>query len=191
VKLCLAIDSVLNTRGQRALKAHDPEALSRSRQLHNTVRSQSHHALDYGRLQSQPIPAAELPKMTRILRFDNLGTCVAIERGQSEKLHLDLNDNNALSPSTMVLGNRIKQWNISRHQGYLFLPVLGIIVLMNIGDMVFFNASGLPHLVIKLDESEREYPTVFTTFNCAQLSEIVEHPPAFACRGRLYDGCLC
>ena len=74
VKLCLAIDSVLNTRGQRALMAHDPRALSRSRQLHNTIRSQSHHAIDYGRLQIHPLPATELEDVTRILRFGNLGS---------------------------------------------------------------------------------------------------------------------
>jgi hypothetical protein len=50
---------------------------------------------------------------------------------------------------------------------------------MNIGDMVFLNASELPHLMIKLDEAEREYQTVVTTFSCAHLSEVLEHPPAF------------
>jgi hypothetical protein len=106
VNLCLAIDSVLNTRGQRALKAHDPKALTRSRQLHNTIRTQSQNVIDYGRLQSQPLPAAQLQDVTKVLRFGNLGTCVAIGRGQSEKLHLDLNDNNALYTSIMVLGNK-------------------------------------------------------------------------------------
>lgn len=179
VKLCLAIDSVLNTRGQRALKAHDPKALSRSRQLHKTIRSQSHHAIDYGRLQSHPLSVTHLEDVTKILRFGNLGTCVAIGRGQSEKLHLDLNDNNALYTSIMVLGDKTKPWNTSRHQGSLYLPTLGVIVPMNIGDMVFFNASELPHLVIKLDEAEREHRTVVTTFSCAHLSEVLEHPPAF------------
>ena len=93
--LCLAIDSVLNTRGQRALKAHDPKALSRSRQLHNTIQSQSQNMIDHGGIQSLPLPATQLQIMTKILRFGNLGTCVAIGRGQSEKLHLDLNDYNA------------------------------------------------------------------------------------------------
>ena len=179
VKLCLAIDSVLNTRGQRALKALDPKALSRSRQLHNTIRSQSNHVIDYGRLQSHPLSVTHLEDVTKILRFGNLGTCVAIGRGQSEKLHLDLNDNNALYTSIMVLGDKTKPWNTSRHQGSLYLPTLGVIVPMNIGDMVFFNASELPHLVIKLDEAEREYRTVVTTFSCAHLSEVLEHPPAF------------
>jgi hypothetical protein len=119
------------------------------------------------------------------LQFGNLGTCVAIGRGQSEKLHLDLNDNNALYTSIMVLGDKTKPWNNRQHQGSFYLPTLGIIVPMNIGDMVFFNASELPYLVIKLDEAEREYRTVVeyrivvTTFSCAHLSEVPQHPPAF------------
>ena len=179
VKLCLAIDSVLNTRGQRVLKALDPKALSRSRQLHNTIRTQSHDAIDYGRLKSHPLPPSTIEDVSKVLRFGNLGTCVAIGRGQSEKLHLDLNDNNALYTSIMVLGNRTKQWNTSHHQGSLYLPTLGMILPMGIGDMVFFNASELPHLVIKLDEAEREYRTVVTTFSCRHLSEVLQHPPAF------------
>jgi hypothetical protein len=179
VKLCLAIDSVLNTRGQRALKAHDPKALARSRQLHQTIRSQADGAIDYGRLSTQPAPSDILSDFTKVLRFGNLGTCVAIGRGQSEKLHLDLNDNNSLYTSIMILGDKGRQWNTDRHQGSLYLPTLGVIVPMEIGDMVFFNASELPHLVIKLDEPEREYRTVVTTFSCAHLSEVLEHPPAF------------
>jgi hypothetical protein len=179
VKLCLAIDSVLNTRGQKALKTHDPRALARSRQLHHTIRSKSNSAIDYGRLESHPLPDTTLEDVTKVLRFGNLGTCVAIGRGQSEKLHLDLNDNNALYTSIMVLGDKSKRWDTSRHQGSLYLPTLGMIVPMDIGDMVFFNASELPHLVIKLDEAEREYRTVITTFSCAHLSEVLEHPPAF------------
>lgn len=179
IKLCLSIDSVLNTRGQRALKTHDPKALARSRQLHHTIRSQSNDAIDYGRLTTNPVPVTELDDVTRVLRFGNLGTCVAIGRGQSEKLHLDLNDNNALYTSIMVLGDRTKQWNTDKHQGSLYLPTLGLIVPMDIGDMVFFNASELPHLVIKLDEAERDYRTVITTFSCTHLSEALEHPPAF------------
>jgi hypothetical protein len=153
--------------------------LSRSRQLHNTIRTQTHDAIDYGRLRSHPLPPSTIEDVSKVLRFGNLGTCVAIGRGQSEKLHLDLNDNNALYTSIMVLGDKTKPWNNSHHQGSLYLPTLGIIVPMNIGDMVFFNASELPHLVIKLDEADRQYRTVVTTFSCAHLSEVLEHPPAF------------
>jgi hypothetical protein len=179
VQLCMAIDSVLNTRGQRALKAHDPKALARSRKLHHTIRSQSDKAIDYGQLSTTPASDNILDDVTRVLRFGNLGTCVAIGRGQSEKLHLDLNDNNALYTSIMVLGDKDRKWNSNQHQGSLYLPTLGVVVPMDIGDMVFFNASELPHLVIKLDEAEREYRTVVTTFSCAHLSEVLEHPPAF------------
>jgi len=117
--------------------------------------------------------------VTKILRFGNLGICVAIGRGHSEKLHLDLHDNNTLYTSIMVTGAKTKPWNNSHHQGSSYLPTLGIIVPMNIGDMVFFHASELPHLVMKLDESKREYRTVVTTCSCAHLSEVPEHPPAF------------
>jgi hypothetical protein len=114
-----------------------------------------------------------------VLRFGNLGTCVAIGRGQSEKLHLDLNDNNSLYTSIMVLGDKSDPWDDSRNQGSLYLPTLGMIIPMRIGDVVFFNASELPHLAIKLNPAEREKRTVITTFTCSHLSEVMEHPPAF------------
>jgi hypothetical protein len=162
-----------------ALKAHDSKALARSWKLHHTIRSQSDNTIDYGQLSTQPASDNILDDVTRVLRFGNLGTCVTIGRGQSEKLHLNLNDNNALYTSTMVLGDKNKKWNSNRHQGSLYLPTLGVVVAMYIGDMVFFNASELPHLVIKVDEAEREYRTVVTTSSCAHLSEVLEHPPAF------------
>jgi hypothetical protein len=60
----------------------------------------------------------------------------------------------------MVPGNRTIKWNTSRHQGSLYLPTSGIIVPMNIGNMVFFDASESPHLFINLDEAKRIYRTV-------------------------------
>jgi hypothetical protein len=67
VNLCLATDSFINTWGQRALKAHDPQALSRSPQLHNAIQIQSQNVIDYGRLQSLPLPASQLQDITKIL----------------------------------------------------------------------------------------------------------------------------
>jgi hypothetical protein len=179
VNLCLAIDSVLNTRGQSVLKKHDPKALTRSRRLHQSIRQQGQEEIDFGRLANAPSIQPDTKELTSVLRFGNLGTCVAIGRGQSEKLHLDLNDNNSLYTSIMVLGDKSDPWDDSRNQGSLYLPTLGMIIPMRIGDMVFFNASELPHLAIKLNPVEREKRTVITTFTCAHLSEVLEHPPAF------------
>jgi hypothetical protein len=52
-------------------------------------------------------------------------------------------------------------------------------VPMTVGDMVFFNASELPRLVIKLDEADKHKRTIVTTFTCAQMADVLEHPPAF------------
>ncbi|GFZ44326.1 hypothetical protein JCM24511_02048 [Saitozyma sp. JCM 24511] len=125
VDLCRAIDSVLNTRGQNALKSHDPCTLTRSRRLHQTIHTASHEDIDYGQLQSNPFPPGIFDDITRVLRFGNLGTCVAISRGQAEKLHLDLHDDNAIYTSIMVLGEPGELWDSSRHQGHLYLPTLG------------------------------------------------------------------
>jgi hypothetical protein len=104
---------------------------------------------------------------------------VAISRGQAEKLHLDLNDDNAIYTSIMVLGKPGELWDSSRHQGHLYMPTLGVMVPMTIGDMVFFNASELLHLVVKLDEVDNHKRTIVTTFTCAQMVDVLEHPPAF------------
>lgn len=179
IRLCLSIDSVLNTRGQRALKEHDPKALSRSRQLHSKIRHADASQIDYGRLQTHPVDQAVLEDTSKVLRFGNLATCVAISQGQSEKLHLDLHDQNSLYTCLMVLGDRGRPWNSLQNQGSLYLPTLNLIVPLQIGDMVFFNASELPHLVIQLDPEERDRRTVVTAFSCSALSEVLEHPPAF------------
>jgi hypothetical protein len=47
---------------------------------------------------------------------------------------------------------------------------------MTIGDMVFFNASELPDLVIKLDEAGKCKRTIVTTFTCARRADVLEHP---------------
>ncbi|RSH95837.1 hypothetical protein EHS25_000930 [Saitozyma podzolica] len=79
----------------------------------------------------------------------------------------------------MVLGKPGELWNSTRHQGHLYLPTLGVMVPMTVGDMVFFHASELPHLVIKLDEADKHKRTIVTTFTCAQIADALEHPPAF------------
>lgn len=72
-----------------------------------------------------------------------------ISCGQVEKLHLDLNDDNTNYTSIMVLGRPGELWDSSRYQGHLHLPTLGVMVPMTVCDMVFFDASELPHLVVK------------------------------------------
>lgn len=79
----------------------------------------------------------------------------------------------------MVLGNKSDPWDNSHNQGGLYLPTLGMIVPLGIGDMIFFNASELPHCAIKLNPSDQEKRIVVTTFTCAHLCEVLEHPPAF------------
>jgi hypothetical protein len=85
--------------------------------------------------------------------------CAAIGWGQSEKLLLDMNYNNELYTSIMVLGDKTEPWNNSHHQGSLYLPTLGVRVPTNIGDMVFFNALKLSHLVIRLVVAEKDCRT--------------------------------
>jgi hypothetical protein len=171
---------VLNTRGQSTLKRHDPSTLTRSRLLHHATRTTPpQEAIDYGRLQLNPFPPGVFDDITRVLRFGNLGTCVAISRGQAEKLHLDLNDDNAIYTSVMVLVNPGELWDSPRHQGHLYLPTVGLLVPMTIGDMVFFNASELPHLVVKLDDADKHKRTIVTTFTFARMADVLEHPPAF------------
>jgi hypothetical protein len=84
----------------------------------------------------------------------------------------------------MVLRNPGELWNTSRHQGHLYLPTLWLLVPMTIGDMVFSNASELPQLVVKLDEADKHKRTIVTTFTCAQMADVLEHPPAFCLRVR-------
>ncbi|GFZ50317.1 hypothetical protein JCM24511_08073 [Saitozyma sp. JCM 24511] len=152
------------------------------REAHGTgilVCQRANQAIDYGWLQSNPFPPGIFADITRVLRFGNLGTSVAISGGQGEKLDLDLNHDNAIYTSIMVLDKPEELWNSSRHQGRLFLPTLGVMGPMTVGDMVFFNASELPHLVIKLDEADNHKRTIVTTFTCAQMADVLEHPPAF------------
>jgi hypothetical protein len=58
----------------------------------------------------------------------------AISRGQAEKLHLDLDDDSAIYTSIMVLGKSGELWNSSRHQGHLYLPTLGVMLPMTVGE---------------------------------------------------------
>ena len=101
------------------------------------------------------------------LRFGNLGTTVAIGRGQSEKLHLDVHDDEELPTILMVLGRKDQDWDHSGGRGDLLLPTLGISVPLYPCDIFIFFASLLPHQVKLLPAEERHKRTVATLFTCA------------------------
>lgn len=110
-------------------------------------------------------------------RFGNLGTCIAIGRGQSEKLHLDLHDDNKTYTVIMNCGEEGNGWERGEERGSLYLPTLGCYVPMDKGDVIFFEASCLPHKVMKLKEEDGERRVVMTVFTCGKLSEFVGHAP--------------
>lgn len=180
VELCLAIDSVLNTRGQSALEAEDPKALERSRRLHDMLKAEMGHSVDCGRLLTHPVDADLMQQVSQVIRFGNLGTAVAVSQGQSEKLHIDVNDHNAMYTSIIVLGHKDDPWDSSENRGSLHLPTLGVMLPLDIGDMVFFTASDLPHRVIALRPEDVHKRTVVTTFTCQYLGKDLEHPPVFS-----------
>jgi hypothetical protein len=101
------------------------------------------------------------------LRFGNLGTTVAIGRGQSEKLHLDIHDDQELPTILMVLGNKEDDWDHSGGEGDIQLPTLGLAVPLYPGDVFIFFASLLPHQVKLLPEADRHKRTVATLFTCS------------------------
>jgi hypothetical protein len=91
-------------------------------------------------------------------------------------LRLDLNDDNANYTSIMVLGRYDELWDSSRYQGH-HLPTLGLMVPMPVCDMVFFETSELPHLVIKLDEVDKQKCTIVITFTGTLMADAFEYPP--------------
>ncbi|RSH80069.1 hypothetical protein EHS25_007338 [Saitozyma podzolica] len=88
-------------------------------------------------------------------------------------LRLDLNDDNANYTSIMVLGRYDELWDSSRYQGH-HLPTLGLMVPMPVCDMVFFDTSELPHLVIKLDEVDKQKCTIVITFTGTLMADAFE-----------------
>ena len=112
----------------------------------------------------------------RVLRFGNLGTTVAIGRGQSEKLHLDVHDEEKLPTILMVLTKEGEDWDHSDGKGDIILPTLGLTVFLYPGDVFIFYASLLPHQVRPLPESEGHKRTVATLFTCTPARSYLEGP---------------
>lgn len=110
------------------------------------------------------------------LRFGNLGTCVAIGKGQSEKLHLDVHDDEVLPTVLMIMGEDGQNWDRSQGQGDIVLPTLGLSVPLFPGDVFIFYASLLPHKVKPLRFEEHHMRTVATLFTCGPTRQHLERP---------------
>ncbi|ORY21808.1 hypothetical protein BCR39DRAFT_508291, partial [Naematelia encephala] len=145
MSLALAIDSVLNGRVQKALKEIDPSSLKWSQRR---VREEGKKgAINYSTSSIPPNAARSIKEddISQLFRYGNLATCVAIGRGQSEKLHLDLHDDNKSYTIILNCGHPSDPWDRSENQGSLVLPTLGGSLPMNLGDVVFLEASTIPH----------------------------------------------
>ena len=166
--LCKAIDNMVNGRVQRLIGQISPGLLGKYREfarLRSSTTEIIRHDMD-----DRLLPA-ELQKYGAnrwpFLRFGNLGTTVAIGRGQSEKLHLDIHDDQELPTILMVLGNKDNDWDHSDGQGDIILPTLGLSIPLYPGDIFIFYASLLPHQVKLLPSHERHKRTVATLFTCS------------------------
>jgi len=97
--LCRSLDNLVNGRVQRLLSRISPKVLLQFRDFAR-LRASSKEVAQHD-MRQHPLPAHLERFDTRwpFLRFGNLGTTVAIGRGQSEKLHLDVHDDEEL-PTT-------------------------------------------------------------------------------------------
>lgn len=173
--LCKSLDNLVNGRLQRLIGKVSPSLLDKYRQfarLRQTTDKVIRHDMD-----QRDLPAG-LDKYSvnrwPFLRFGNLGTTVAIGRGQSEKLHLDVHDDEELPTILMVLGKEGQDWDHSDGKGDIILPTLGLSVPLYPGDVFIFYASLLPHQVKLLPEHERHKRTVATLFTCSPTRQYLE-----------------
>lgn len=173
--LCKSIDNMVNGRVQGLLRHIAPGLLASCREFARQ-RRESDVIIKHD-MPLQPLPGTELDNWP-MLRFGNLGTTVAIGRGQSEKLHLDVHDSETLPTILMVLGAEGDDWDHSDGKGDLKLPTLGLSVPMYPGDVLIFFASLLPHQVHLLPPEERHKRTVTTLFTCAPTQLHVEEEGA-------------
>lgn len=176
MELCKSIDNLVNGRVQRLLRDIAPDVLSKYRKfarLRATSDRIIKHDMDQHDLPDnlQKFDANRWP----FLRFGNLGTTVAIGRGQSEKLHLDVHDDEELPTILMVLGRDGEDWDHSDGNGDIILPTLGLAIPLYPGDIFIFYASLIPHQVKLLPEHERHKRTVATLFTCAPTRKYLEH----------------
>jgi hypothetical protein len=183
--LCKSIDHLVNGRIQRLLRNISPVLLSKY-QTFARLRSTTKHIIRHD--MEEHTPPAQLKQYTAnlwpYLRFGNLGTTVAIGRGQSEKLHLDVHDDEELPTILMVLGDPNNDWDHSTGCGDILLPTLGLAIPLYPGDVFIFFASLLPHQIKLLPEPDRHKRTVATLFTCSrtrsylqQAADMMEHGP--------------
>ena len=176
--LCKSLDNLVNCRVQRFLKKVSAPTLSKFHQ-YARLRSTSKHIIQHD------IATHELPEDLQsytvnhwpFLRFGNLGTTVAIGRGQSEKLHLDVHDDEELPTILMVLGNPANDWDHSDGSGDILLPTLGMAIPLYPGDVFIFYASLLPHQVKMLPKADQHKRTVATLFTCTRTRQYLESGP--------------
>jgi hypothetical protein len=175
MSLCKSLDNLVNGRIQRLLSKVSPMLLAKFREFARL--RQAGDKIIYHDMDSKALPV-DLQKYGTdnwpFLRFGNLGTTVAIGRGQSEKLHLDVHDDEELPTILMVLGNKDNDWDHSEGQGDIVLPTLGLSVPLYPGDVFIFYASLLPHKVKLLPEDQRHKRTVATLYTCAPTREYLE-----------------
>ena len=153
----------------------DPSALWRSKAIHYDIAVEGTQGkINYQTLQGN---GQDLGQLEKLIRFGDLATRIAIGRGQSERLHLDLFDDDQTYTIIMCIGSPDVPWNRSEGQGVLCLPTLGVTIPMNMGDVIYFQASVLPHYVIKLDDKDRDKRLVVTMFTCRKLTQYLSHPP--------------
>lgn len=176
MELCKSLDNMINGRVQRLLRDIAPDTLSKYRKfarLRASTNKIIKHDMDQQDLPDnlQRFEANRWP----FLRFGNLGTTVAIGRGQSEKLHLDVHDDEELPTILMVLGKENEDWDHSDGKGDILLPTLGLAVPLYPGDIFIFYASLVPHQVKLLPAHERHKRTVATLFTCARTRTYLEN----------------
>lgn len=173
--LCKSLDNLVNGRIQRLIASISPDLLAKYRQFAR-LRSSTDKIIRHDMDDRDLPPDLDKYGANRwpFLRFGNLGTTVAIGRGQSEKLHLDVHDSEELPTILMVLGKQGEDWDHSNGDGDIILPTLGMAVPLYPGDVFIFFASLLPHQVKLLPKAERHKRTVATLFTCAPTKDYLE-----------------
>ncbi|RXK42157.1 hypothetical protein M231_00514 [Tremella mesenterica] len=108
------------------------------------------------------------------LRLGQVGSSLAINKGQSEEWHFDRNDDDSTYSIISVFGSGGWTSSAENRQGWLVLPQLNIEVEMPIGSVVFFQGSHLLHYVRELDEEDADRRLVVTAFACSEMSKYYE-----------------
>lgn len=119
-------------------------------------------------------PGQQINHPTDHFRFGHIATMAAITKGQAERLHLDTHDDPRLYTMLLVLGRKDEDWDHSDGKGALELKTLGVRMPLYPGDVVYFQASVLPHMVKRLQEEDRGKRTVMTLFTCHPTAKFLE-----------------